>query len=168
MDFLDVMHTYFRGERTEAWFYILPAGVVLLGLAVTAWVSYKDGFGYGLAIPLALFGLMGIGTGIGLGLRTPGQVQALERAYAEDPAAMVAEELPRMEKVNANFSVALGACAAFAVVGAVLRLGVSADWAHGVGTALIVFAALGLLVDGFAERRSRPYTKALESLRDSS
>ncbi|MEM6292821.1 MAG: hypothetical protein AAGA54_16220 [Myxococcota bacterium] len=168
MDFLDVMHTYFRGERIESWFYILPAGLVLLGLAVTAWVSYKDGFGYGLAIPLALFGLIFAGAATGIGMRTPGQVQALEQAYADDPAAMVAEELPRMEKVNANWPLALGAWTAFAVIGAALRLGLSADWAHGVGTGLVVVAAVGFLVDGFAERRSHPYTKALETLRDSS
>jgi hypothetical protein len=39
-----------------------------------------------------------------------------------------------------------------------------ADWAHGVGPAIILIGAMGFLIDGFAERRARPYTEALEAL----
>ena len=42
--------------------------------------------------------------------------------------------------------------------------GWSADWAHGLGPALIMIGALGFFIDGFAERRARPYTVALEAL----
>jgi hypothetical protein len=37
------------------------------------------------------------------------------------------------------------------------------DVTHGVGVALVFFSGVGLLVDGFAERRARPYTASLES-----
>jgi hypothetical protein len=47
VSFLDIMQSYFRGERTEALFYILPAGVVLFGLAATALASDRGGFGWG-------------------------------------------------------------------------------------------------------------------------
>ena len=164
MDFLDAMHTYFRGERVEAFFYILPAGLLMLGLAATALTSYRDGFGWGLAVPLVLVGAILIGTGATIGARTPGQVAGLERAFREDPAAMLAEEVPRMEKVNANWPRILAVWAGFVVVGLALRFGLSADWARGVGSALVLIGGVGFLIDGFAERRAHPYTAALERL----
>ena len=36
MDFQELMQAYFRGERVEALFYLLPAGLLLLGVAATA------------------------------------------------------------------------------------------------------------------------------------
>jgi BCD family chlorophyll transporter-like MFS transporter len=50
---------------------------------------------------------------------------------------------------------------AFGVGGLVLRFALSADFAHGLGIALVFFAGVGLLVDGFAERRTHPYGAAL-------
>lgn len=105
-----------------------------------------------------------VGAGIFIGGRTPTQVTALERAYGEDPVAMVAEELPRMEKVNANWPKLMAAWAAFTLIGLAIRFGLEADWAHGLGPALIFLSAVGFLVDGFAERRAVPYTKALKTL----
>jgi len=164
MDFLEVMHTYFRGERIEALFYILPAGVLMLGMAATAVSSDRGGFGWGLGVPLALFGLVAIGVGVSVGGRTPDQVAQLEQAYQQDPAAMLAEEGPRMEKVNANWPRLVMTWAGLVIVGLGLRFAVSADWAHGLGPALVLIGAAGLLIDGFAERRARPYTAALETL----
>ena len=41
--------------------------------------------------------------------------------------------------------------------------GLILTWAHGVGPVLIAVGALGLFIDGFAERRARPYTAALNA-----
>lgn len=164
MDFQELMQAYFRGERVEALFYLLPAGLLLLGVAATAISAERGGFAWGLAVPLALFGLVAIGIGATVGLRTPAQVAALERAYAEDPAAMVAEELPRMEKVNDGWPKYLALWAVLPLIGLGLRFGLSADWAHGIGSALVLVGAIGILVDGFAERRAQAYTDALEAL----
>lgn len=164
MDFLDVMHSYFRGERIEAFFYILPAGLLMLGLAATALKVDRGGFGWGMAVPLCLFGLVAIGTGAVVGARTPAQVDAIERAYEADPAGMVADELPRMEKVNANWPRLVATWAVLTLIGLALRFGLQADWAHGLGPALVLIGAAGFLIDGFAERRARPYTAALESI----
>lgn len=164
MEFSELMHEYFRGERIEALFYILPAGVVLLGLAATALATDRGGFGWGLAVPLLLFGMLLGGTGAAIAWRTPGQLAQLDESYQQNPATMVAEELPRMDKVNANWPRLVATWAVLVVVGLGLRFGVRADWAHGVGPALIIAGAFGFLIDGFAERRARPYTAALEAL----
>lgn len=164
MDFQALMQEYFRGERIEALFYILPAGLLLVGMAATALATDRGGFGWGLAIPLALFGLVAIGTGVGVGSRTAGQLAALEQGYRDNPAAMIAAELPRMAQVNANWPKYIATWSVLVVVGLALRFGVRADWAHGLGPALILIGAVGFLIDGFAERRARPYTAALTAL----
>jgi len=164
MPFLDVMHAYFRGERIEALYFILPLGIALVAFAAVALRAERGGFAWGLAVPLILFGLVAIGTGAAVGLRTPKQVADIESGLESRPEAMLAEELPRMQKVNDNWSVYIRTWTALVIVGLALRFGLKADWAHGVGPALILIGAFGFLIDGFAERRARPYTAALETL----
>jgi hypothetical protein len=164
MPFVDVMHAYFRGERIEALCFIVPIGVALLAFAAVTLRAERGGFAWGLAVPLVLFGVFAIGIGAAVGLRTAGQVAQLEAGLQADPGTMVAEELPRMQKVNDNWPIYIGMWITLVVVGLGLRFGLKADWAHGLGPGLILIAAVGFLIDGFAERRARPYTDALESL----
>jgi hypothetical protein len=164
MPFLDVMHSYFRGERIEALYFIVPIGVAMLAFAAVTLRAERGGFAWGLAVPLVLFGLIAIGTGAAVGLRAPGQVSGIEAAYEADPGAMLAKELPRMQKVNANWPIYVGTWTALVLIGLGVRFGLKADWAHGVGPALILIGAMGFLIDGFAERRARLYTAALEAL----
>jgi len=164
MPFLDTMHTYFRGERLEALYFIVPIGIAMLAFAGVTLRAERGGFAWGLAIPLLLFGLAAIGTGAAVGLRTPGQVAEIESGYQSDPSAMLSSELPRMQKVNDNWPVYIGTWTVLLFIGLGLRLGLKADWAHGLGPALILVGAIGFLIDGFAERRARPYTQALEAL----
>lgn len=164
MGFIEVMQDYFRGERLEALWFIAPAGALLVGLGLVALRAESGGFAWGVAVPSFVVGLVLLGTGIGVAARTPKQVAALERRLHEAPAAMVREELPRMRQVNDNWKYYLGASSALVVVGLLLRLFVRADWAWGAGPALVLAGAIGLLIDGFAERRAIPYTAALEEL----
>jgi hypothetical protein len=164
MPFLTQMQSYFRGERLEAMFYIGPAGLLLWALALTALKAEKGAFAWGLAVPWFLFGLVLAGVGGGVAVRTPSQVAALEQEYAASPKAMVEKELPRMRQVNRMWPIYLSVWTALVVLGLALRFAFKADWAHGVGPALILVGAFGFLIDGFAERRARPYTAALEQL----
>ena len=164
MPFLDVMHAYFRGERIEALCFIVPIGVAMLAFAAVTLRAERGGFAWGLAIPLIVFGLFAIGVGAAVGLRTAGQVAGIESGFQDNPSAMLAEEVPRMEKVNANWPMYIGMWTALVLAGLGLRFGLKADWAHGVGPALILIGAVGFLIDGFAERRARPYTESLEAL----
>lgn len=164
MPFLQTMQAYFRGERLEALFYIGPAGLLLWALALTALKADRGGFGWGLAVPWFVFGLVLVGVGSGVGFRTPSQLEALEKDYAASPRAMVEKELPRMRQVNRMWPIYLSVWAGLVVVGTLLRFALKADWAHGVGPALVLVGAFGYLIDGFAERRARPYTEALEQM----
>jgi hypothetical protein len=164
MTFLDTMHAYFRGEKLEALFFIVPAGLALVGLAVVALKVERGGFAWGVAVPCFLFGVALLGTGGVVAARTDGQVAAIERAYAVAPASMVRSELPRMRKVAADFRTYFVTFAVLAAAGLLLVTLVQAGWARGLGPALLLGGALGLLVDGFASRRAVPYTAALEQL----
>ncbi len=163
-DFLGILNTYFWGERAEALFFIVPIGVLSLVFAAVVYRTQEGGFMWGIVIPFALLGLALLVTGAVVGLRTPGQVEHLTTLYETDKAAFVAEEVPRMEQVNANWPRYVTMYVVFLVVGAALRFAVHKDWALSAGTALILFAAIGLFIDGFAERRAEPYTQALEEL----
>jgi len=164
MPFLDVMHAYFRGERIESLYFIVPIGIAMVAFAAVTLRAERGGFAWGLAVPLVLFGVFAIGIGAAVGLRTTAQVAELEAGFQSDPGAMVAEELPRMRKVNDNWPIYIGVWTTLVLGGLGLRFGLKADWAHGVGPAIILIGAMGFLIDGFAERRARPYTEALEVL----
>jgi hypothetical protein len=158
------MHAYFRGERIEALYFIVPIGVAMVAFAAVTLRAERGGFAWGLAVPLVLFGLFAIGIGAAVGLRATGQVAAIEAGFQSDPGAMVADELPRMQKVNDNWPIYIATWTTLVLIGLGLRFGLKADWAHGVGPAIILIGASGFLIDGFAERRARPYTEALEVL----
>ena len=90
--------------------------------------------------------------------------ERIEAGFQSEPGAMVAEELSRMQKINDSWSIYIATWTTLVLIGFGLRFGLKADWAHGVGPAIILIGASGFLIDGFAERRARPYTEALEVL----
>jgi hypothetical protein len=164
MSFPEVMRAYFRGEATEAWFFITPAGLLFAAVGVAVLWQNRTAFDWGLGVIAIAAGLVAAGTGVGIGLRTPGQVAALEAAYESSPATILEDELPRMEKVVANFHTTFYAMGGLVVIGLLLVYAVRREWSSGLGMALIAVGAMGLLIDGVAERRSHPYMKALREV----
>lgn len=163
MRLLEHMTTYFRGEQIEALVFILPVG--LLSLVFGGWLvsAGANGFARGVALPFLVMGLVMTVVGGVVGFRTPAQVEQLHESFARAPETARAEERARMGKVNRAWPVYLAAWAAFGVLGLGLRFLTRGDFSRGVGIALVFFSGVGLLVDGFAERRARPYTAALEA-----
>lgn len=164
MPFLDAMHEYFRGEKLEAMLFIAPVGAALVAFGAVALKAERGGFAWGVAVPAIVFGLVLLAVGVVVATRTSGQVEALERTYAEAPASLARDELGRMRKVNANFRATYYAFGALVALGLVLHYLVRAGWGRGLGAVLVLGGALGLLIDAFAERRAEPYTRALEEL----
>lgn len=164
MDFMHTMQTYFRGEKLEAAFFIVPVGLLFLGLAYGAWRSESGGFMWGIIVPSVILGATLLAVGVTVAGRTAGQVAALEQAYRADAAVMVQAELPRMRQVMTLFSRTLPAFGALALLGLVLRYAVRTEWAIALGALLVAAGGVGMLIDGFAERRAHPYVEALEAL----
>ena len=163
MRWFTLAETYLRGEKLEALIFILPLGLVSLLMGAWLLSDVREAFARGVALPCLLLGLVLTATGAGVGFRTPGQLDALSAAVVADPEAARVAELARMEKVNRNWPIYLGAWAFFGVGGLALRFASKNDMAQGVGVALVFYAGVGLLIDGFAERRARPYTEALSA-----
>ena len=158
---LQALHTYFQGEKIEALVFILPVGLLCLVFSAWLFTDGGPGFARGVAIPFVVMGLLMGTVGAVVGLRTPAQVAALEAGFANSPEATLAVEMARMEKVNAAWPRYLVAWALFAVVGLGLRFATRSEFLQGMGIALVFFAGVALLIDGFAERRTHPYVQAL-------
>lgn len=167
MPFLDAMQTYFRGERVESLFFLVPFGLFCAVLAVVAVRAERGPFGWGFAVPLLLLALLAVGVGGGVGLRTPAQLASLTALFHSDPVAFAAQELARMGKVNHNWPIYLAIWVGAVGSGIGLRFGLQADWARGLGIGLVFFGASGMIIDGFAERRAHVYMAALEALASS-
>lgn len=163
MKSLHMISTYFQGEKTEALVFILPIG--LLSLVFGGWLlsEWEGNFTRGVAIPFLLMGLVMTVVGGVVGFRTPSQVKTLESSISQNAPVALKEELARMEKVNRAWPRYLVVWALFGVLGLSLRFLMTSDFAHGLGIALVFFSGVCLMVDGFAERRARPYTQSLEA-----
>ncbi len=157
------MQMYFQGEKLEALVFILPIG--LISLVFGAWLitDSPTSFARGVAIPFLLMGLLMTTVGAVVGYRTPAQVKALEQSLQADQQAALQTELTRIGKVNHAWPLYLVVWGLFGFVGLVLRFAASVELLQGMGIALVFFAGVGLLVDGFAERRTHPFVAAIQA-----
>jgi hypothetical protein len=163
MDFVEAMQTYFRGEKTTG-LSIIPLGLALVAFAAWIWRTEGGGFRWALVVSLGLVGAAAAIGGAALALKTGPQVAALEALYQRDPAALVAGEAPRMQKVNANWIRLKITWTVLAIVACGLALFVRRGWAEGLGAALLLSAALAMMIDTFAERRAHVYSAELDAL----
>lgn len=160
MDLLEIAHTYFRGERS-AGIVLGVAGVALCAFSVWIWRTQSGGFAWGLLVPLALVGLVGLAGGPLFVWKTARQVGELDAAYRADAEGTIASERTRMARVDANWPRLKIGWSVIALAALVLLMLVKRDWATGLGLALMLIATLLFFVDVFAERRAVPYTDAL-------
>jgi hypothetical protein len=163
MDFVEALQGYFRGERHVALF-VIGVGVAWLGFAAWVWRTQQGGFAWGLLVPFALIGAGALFGGASLVLKTDKQVAALVELDKRDRPELVRQELPRMEKVNANWPRLKLTWAVVCLAALALIFFIKKDWAAGLGLALLLNAAAAMSVDVFAERRAVTYADALKAL----
>ena len=164
LELLKAIELYFQGEKIEALVFILPIG--LLSLVFSAWLftDGASGFARGVALAFLLMGLLMTTVGGVVGYRTPGQVVQLQQALQTDPNAALAVESQRMQKVNSAWGKYLVLWGLMGALGLGLRFATGGDFSQGLGIALVLFAGVGLMVDGFAERRAHAYESALQGV----
>ncbi|HTM19961.1 MAG TPA: hypothetical protein VL172_05625 [Kofleriaceae bacterium] len=164
MQFLEAVDIYFRGEKQLGW-ALVPVGVVLLGAGIGFWRWYGGGLGKGLGIPLAVVGLLAAIGGPMLVRTVAARQTRLATAAAQDPARPVADEVARMDKVNAAWPWLKAAWAALIVIALALLFTVHRDWVTGLSLALICVCAVLLIVDTTAQRRALIYADRLAALK---
>jgi drug/metabolite transporter (DMT)-like permease len=158
------MQSYFGAEKGESGFFI---GLGVLALVLGAVFFTRDSAALrGAAFPLVLVGLIQLGVGLGVYLRTDKQQADLISLMRSDRPRFLAEELPRMDKVNRNFDVYKIVEIVLLVVGVGLvvygRGG--RPMLLGVGAGLAAQSAIMLALDFFAEARADRYTEMLRAL----
>lgn len=164
-NFLQAMQIYFQGEKIEALVFILPIGLLSLVFGAWLFIDNANSFTRGVAIPFIVMGLLMSTIGGIVGYRTPAQVASLEQSLQSDLKAAIQTESERMVKVNKAWPIYLVIWGIFGVAGLAFRFLTGSDFLQGMGIALVFFAGVALLVDGFAERRTHPYVAAIESMK---
>lgn len=162
LELLRAIDLYFQGEKVEALVFILPMGLLSLVFGVWLFSDGPSSFTRAVAIPFLLMGLLMTTVGGVVGFRTPGQVAQLQQGMHNDIELTRATESARMEKVNKAWGKYLILWGLMGALGLALRLATSGDFANGLGIALVFFSGVGLMVDGFAERRGHVYAAVLQ------
>ncbi|MCB9593786.1 MAG: hypothetical protein H6719_13720 [Sandaracinaceae bacterium] len=162
-DFIQVMQEYFRGEKL-AGFAFIGVGLGLLGFAIYIWRTHEGAFVWGLALPLAIVGVMAVTVGPFFALQQDRLASDIAARYADDPAELARTEGERMTRVNANWPRLKLAWAVIGVIAMALILLVKQDWSSGLGVALMLLVAILFTVDVLGERRAIPYAEALTAI----
>jgi drug/metabolite transporter (DMT)-like permease len=157
---------YFNAEKAESWVF-MTIGLAGIIAAVIFFFFLKTNLHKGMAVPLALIGLlMGI---VGITVYKRSDQQRIENVYAYDmnPGRLKDQELPRMKKVMKSFVVYRWIEIFLFLCGAGLYIYFIRDFRHdfwrGFGFALAIMALLALGADYFAEKRGHVYTKGIEN-----
>lgn len=163
-DLIMSIQIYFQGEKNEALVFILPMGLLSMVFSVWLLTDNPSNFAKGVAIPFLVLGLLMCSVGSVVGFRTPSQVNGIIKAVEVDQSSALKSEQQRMSKVDKAWSMYLMIWVLFGVGGLVLRFVLDSDFYQGLGIALVFFAGVGLLIDGFAERRTHPYIDTLNTM----
>jgi len=163
IELLEAIQIYFQGEKFEALVFILPIGLLSIVFSIWLLTDNPGSFAKGVAIPFLILGLLMTTVGSVVGFRTPSQVSAVMKAIEVDAQTGIQAEVQRMIKVNKAWPTYLAIWALFGIAGLLLRFAANADFYQGIGIALVFFAGIGLLIDGFAERRTHPYVDTLKA-----
>jgi hypothetical protein len=167
MDIADALQSYFGAERLTG-IVLAVYGVALFGFATFLYHAHSGQFMWSLAVPLAIIGLLAAGGGGWLAAKTGPQLAALKAMAGPD---LLAAELPRMAKVNANWlrleitwTVIIVGSLAMLWLGKRPGLAERGEWTTGLSLALLIAASSAMVLDVLAERRAKVYTAALERL----
>lgn len=160
----DPIQHYFNAERAESSLFI-AMGLLSAGLALFFWFAMKKPLASGAAWPLLLIALIQVTVGTSVYLRSPKDIERVQRFAQSDRPLIGSEEIPRMHQVMRNFVLYRWIEISLIVVGILLvwAAGPESFW-RGVGIGLAVQAALMLMLDYFAEKRGGEYLAFLDGL----
>lgn len=163
MDFIEHARVYFQAEKHTG-MAVFALSLVMLAGAAGLWWGLKDDFARGLATVMLVVGVAALGGGGFLALKTDAQVRELTEQYRQGGAGTLATEGERMEQVVRNFGYYRYIFYAAVIAALALLVLVNTPLTIGVAVGLLLFAALGITVDVYAEHRARVYLEAILEL----
>lgn len=157
---------YFMAEK-QAGLLFLVIGILAILIAVVFFFLLKTNFYKGAAVPLLVLGLIEAAVGFAVYKRSDADRIRNVYAYDMNPQELRDKELPRMQKVNANFTIYRWAEIIFAVGGIVLlflfRSNPEKTFWYGLGITLTIQALLLFAADTNAEKRAKEYRGKLSA-----
>lgn len=157
------LETYFRGEK-GAGIFVLLASLVALCAFIYLWKAYRAPLGHGMMIPLGLLILLGLIGGPILHRQSSQRIKTLGALAQKDPKAFVSQELPRIQKVNANWIRIKLAWAIISLLCLGVLLFVKRDFWLGVALGFLLICSTLMVLDTFAEKRALVYQAQLIKL----
>lgn len=160
---------YFDAEKSESLLFII-IGITAILLALIFFFYLKTNWHKGFAIPFLVVGLMHLTVGLTVYKRCDADRKRNVYAYDMNPGDLKTNEIPRMQKVNANFVIYRFTEIALLLAGAGIffyfrNYTEKSFWA-GLGMALAIEAAISLGADFIAEKRAHQYTTGLQTYLD--
>jgi len=156
------LYQYFDAERQAG---LLAAALGVVSISASYLWFVRSPF-KAMVWPLVIVGVLELGVGIGLVMRTSSQVQVLEAGFHTAPQSTAATELHRMARVNQSFRIIKGVEVFLLVTGLFLAFFLhtkSLTW-PAVGMGLLLQAAVMLIFDIFAEHRAHVYARWLSAI----
>jgi hypothetical protein len=160
---MEPLQIYFLGERQAG---LCAAALGLASLAFAFFLFRSVSPFRAMLIPLGVVGLLQLGVGVGLYLKTPAQVATLEQGLSQAASRVEthAKETARMQRVQANFVTLKLAWIALIAVGlGLVLLGRGKPATVGIGLGILLQAAVMLAFDLFAEARGADYLRWLSA-----
>lgn len=149
------VHEYFEGERQAG---LLVAVLGLLALGFSLWLRAQPHTFRAMLFPLGVVGLLQLGIGVGLALKTPPQVTAVVRGLTDTPTEARRVETARMARVQRNFRIVEVVEAVVVLAALAMVLGLrERPTLVAVGMGLLLQGAVMLAFDVFAEARGAVY-----------
>jgi len=159
---LTTIEDYFKAERSESMLFIL-VGLVAIGLSIYFLVKFNQPFYTGLVFPLILIALIQITVGTTVYIRSPKDVDRVQKYLEYEDARIQSDEIPRMQEVMKSFVIYRYIEIVLLLIGIVLIIFFSrANLWMGVGVGLSIQAAFMLALDYFAEQRGNVYLEFLK------
>ena len=155
---------YFLAEKNATLFFLI-LGIISIVAAIVLYFVMKTSWHKGFALPLLVIGLLQGIVGYTVYKRCDADRKRNVYAYDMSPDQLKSKELPRMEKVNKNFSLYMWIEILLLAAGIGLyfysRNNDARIFWSGLGLALALQALISLGFDYFAQQRAKSYTKGL-------
>lgn len=164
---MNSIRNYFTAEKYESILFVI-IGLLAVILALYFLFLQKENFYKGMALPLLLVGLIQITVGSTVWIRSPKDIERVEKIVKSSHDKIQSEEIPRMEVVMKNFVVYRWVEIFLILLGASLFIVVTptAFW-RGLGLGLSIQAMFMLALDYFAESRGKVYLEFLTGFSNS-
>lgn len=158
---------YFEAERQESLLFIV-VGVLAFVLAIVLLLRNTSPYYHGMAFSFMLVALIQLVVGTSVYIRSPKDIQRVEKIILQQKEKINTEEIPRMKMVMKNFVVYRWVEIALIIAGVLSYLFFKSGslWS-GLGMGIVIQASIMLALDFFAEQRGRAYINYLSTLNHS-